>query len=554
MGYEGSQAEKAFGAALDAYTSWKHPYDNSRIRFRSEVVNRLSQAALKAAKRGVEVGGLLWGQTGFDGSLAVADATFVQGSTGQFNSTTLDLRHLREAAHGWAPQASLSLAGYFRSHLREGLSLSEQDRAFIEQEMREPELIFLVLKPFQAGICTAGFFFWHDGRLETADSELEVPFIATDRPAQPSGPVPQPNRTSENEGAETLVSALRQSAMRHTPALKAGPNPVTNAASGPNASIVTATPGARRPFRSGIVAAFGLLIILIAAAGLYFMGPKLHPPPQPAPLKEPETGIHLQVEHGPEGELALTWNRDSPEIRKAATATLVVLDGAVTRTLSLDSEQLHSGKLLYFAKHPDVQFRLELDVDRLHTLAESIRAGVPEAARPRVAGGQHAHRVARRAAGAGLPGDEPNAGHKGQVANQRPALAATEPSAETLPLVRPVLPARVLVTGVAPSSSPDSAANGIYVPPRAIQEIMPETTPLGHFAQILVQVNIDEAGHVISAHAAGGAADVDDELTNIAVTAAKRWRFQPATLDGKPIPAEYTIVFAFHPSVSGAKQ
>jgi TonB family protein len=553
MRYEGSQAETASGAELHEYTSWKHPYRNSNIRFRSELVNRLSQAALRAAKQGREVGGLLWGQTDANESVVAADATFVQGSTVQFNSTALDLRHLREAVNGWAPQASLSLIGYFRSHLREGLSLSTQDRAFIEQEMRDPELIFLVLKPFQAGICTAGFFFWHDGRLETADSELEVPFIATDRPAQPSGPSPQPNRASENEGAESLVSSLRQSAMRHAPALKAGPNPVTNAASGPNASIVTAIPGARRPFRSGIVGAFGLLIILIAAAGLYFIGPKLHPPPQPAPLKEPETGIHLQVEHGPEGELALTWNRDSPEIRKAATATLVVLDGPVTRTLNLDSEQLHSGKLIYFAKHPDVQFRLELDVDRLHTVAESIRAGVPEAARPRVAGGQHAHRVARRAAGAVLPGDEPDTAHKAQVMKQRPVLAGAEPSAVTLPLVRPVLPARELVTGAAPSSSLDPAVGGTYVPPRAIQEIMPETTPLGRFAQILVQVNIDEAGRVISAHAAGGTAVVDDELTNLAVTAAKRWRFQPATLDGKPIPAEYTIVFAFHPSVPGAK-
>jgi hypothetical protein len=557
MHYEGSQAATAIGAERHEYTSWKHPYNNTNICFRSELVNRLSKAALRAAKQGTEVGGLLWGKTGSGASVEVADATFVQNSAAQFNHTALDLRHLQQAVNGWAPQASLSLVGYFRSHLRDGLSLSAQDRAFLEQEIRDPESVFLVLKPFEMGLCTAGFFFWHNGRLETTDSELEVPFVAMEPATRTSGLDPQANKTSKDEGEESLVSVLRESATRRAPPTKAGHHTLKSAANTSDASLVTPSEPAKQPLGAvGIVAALSFLSILIAGIGLYFfIWPRLHSRTQPVLPKEPETGIHLQVEHGADGELALSWNRNSPEIRKATRATLVVLDGQVSRPLSLDREQLHSGKLIYFPKHPDVEFKLELNVDRLHTLAESIRAGLPEAARQRVAGREHTRPALPRGTRSAVPVpvNESNIGPSAQVTNPGPVLAGAEPSpsAATLPLVRPVLPARELVTG---APSPDPAVGGTYVPPRAIQEIMPETSPLGHFAQILVQVNIDEAGRVIAAHAAGGAAGVHDELTDIAVTAAKRWRFQPATLDGKPIPAEYTIVFAFHPSVPGAKQ
>jgi hypothetical protein len=49
-------------------------------------------------------------------------------------------------------------------------------------------------------------------------------------------------------------------------------------------------------------------------------------------------------------------------------------------------------------------------------------------------------------------------------------------------------------------------------------------------------------------------AATDASLASIAVSAARRWRFHPATLNGVPVPSDYTIVFAFHPRLGNTAQ
>ena len=66
---------------------------------------------------------------------------------------------------------------------------------------------------------------------------------------------------------------------------------------------------------------------------------------------------------------------------------------------------------------------------------------------------------------------------------------------------------------------------------------MPETTPVGQFARISVQVSIDRGGYVTAAHALKEEGTINTTLEAIATAAAQRWRFEPATLNGKPIPA-----------------
>jgi hypothetical protein len=84
--------------------------------------------------------------------------------------------------------------------------------------------------------------------------------------------------------------------------------------------------------------------------------------------------------------------------------------------------------------------------------------------------------------------------------------------------------------------------------------MMPETTVLGQFARISVKVRIDVAGRVTSADAVQDGTPEDPSLAGIAVSAAKRWRFHPATLNGVPVPSDYTIVFAFHPQPGNSAQ
>jgi TonB family protein len=91
-----------------------------------------------------------------------------------------------------------------------------------------------------------------------------------------------------------------------------------------------------------------------------------------------------------------------------------------------------------------------------------------------------------------------------------------------------------------------------FVPPKPLLQVMPNTRSLapGVISQVTrveVEVRIDNAGHVASAHALNEGGNTKNGLAGAAVSAAKQWTFQPATLRGEKVESEHTIVFEFRP-------
>jgi hypothetical protein len=92
-----------------------------------------------------------------------------------------------------------------------------------------------------------------------------------------------------------------------------------------------------------------------------------------------------------------------------------------------------------------------------------------------------------------------------------------------------------------------------YVPPRPIKRVIPDGISVGpvpvvyETTQIEVEVNIDATGRVTEAHPVQKGNKANMRLTGSAVSAATQWKFEPATLHGKPIAALHTLVFVFHP-------
>jgi TonB family protein len=81
--------------------------------------------------------------------------------------------------------------------------------------------------------------------------------------------------------------------------------------------------------------------------------------------------------------------------------------------------------------------------------------------------------------------------------------------------------------------------------------VIPDTsllgvTPLYQSTQIEIQVRIDSAGHVVGARSVSDQKKDTALLTESALAAARKWTFEPATMNGKAIPVDYSIVFAFH--------
>jgi hypothetical protein len=575
MGSDGAKGKRKMFAARDDFARWRHPFRDGHILMRRDVLQSLAAQALEhlKAEEPSEIGGLLWGNLTSDDSVAVDDSiaitniTFIPPGGPLFNTTDADAGRIGQAIKHSAPAPNLSLLGYFRSHVRDGLQLTPQDQSLIEQQFHYPDAVFLIIRPFDFGICTAGFFFWRGGQLQTDASDLEVPLfspdiLALERQAVADGAriadetEPAPARRvdekpaiaaintkatdSEKEKEEHCIVDFLRESIRNSSAEKEAKRRSANPAA-------LAAPPEKKPILPILlISTAAILALLIAGGGVYVAVPILRSRVQSALQPAPAPGIGPQVDRAANGQLNLTWNRNSPKLIRPSSATLIITDGGSVRRLLIDNQQLHSGKIVYLPNNLDVQFQMELNSDswrKSRTLSESVRVMSVDAER---------HGRAGRRSNPIVPA--PSSGEAGAAGTPETAQSASRKQ-ESATVTRPGRPALVpvIAAGALPASPPGSAASA-FVPPRPIQQMMPEMTVLRRFARISVKVGIDEAGRVISADVLVAGAPEDPLLAGIAVSAAKRWRFQPATLNGAPVASDYTIVFAFHPQLGNTAQ
>jgi TonB family protein len=109
----------------------------------------------------------------------------------------------------------------------------------------------------------------------------------------------------------------------------------------------------------------------------------------------------------------------------------------------------------------------------------------------------------------------------------------------------------------APTEAPAPAASAMVgagfqpLPPGAtrpvkVHDVAPEYTELAREARIqgvvILQTAIDQDGHVVDVKVLKG---LHMGLTEAAVDAVKQWKFEPATIDGEPIPVSYNVTVNF---------
>jgi hypothetical protein len=102
-------------------------------------------------------------------------------------------------------------------------------------------------------------------------------------------------------------------------------------------------------------------------------------------------------------------------------------------------------------------------------------------------------------------------------------------------------------TAVPTQPRPTTAA---YHAPRPLRQVLPNIAQLapGVMAtagRVEVIVKVNENGHVTEAHVVNGPRKISASLLGASVVAARQWVFEPATLGGKPVPSEHSIVFQF---------
>lgn len=88
---------------------------------------------------------------------------------------------------------------------------------------------------------------------------------------------------------------------------------------------------------------------------------------------------------------------------------------------------------------------------------------------------------------------------------------------------------------------------GKVTPPKVIHSVLFEMTDLGRHipglsGQVVLEATIDLKGRVQDVRAVEG---MSFGITEKAIETLKQWRFQPGTLDGKPVPTDYVMTVNF---------
>ena len=317
-----------------------------------------------------------------------------------------------------------------------------------------------------------------------------------------------------------------------------------------------------------------------------------------------ESPSDLRLQVGTEGDnLLLTWNTQAAAIQSAEYGILHVYDGSAAREFRLERSQIAKGSKTYRSNADDVTFSLAIHSEKgATTVLEMARvvgrprdgvssySAISTESRPPSGALSRGNRQSKPSlmlpatltktsysALSQLPretastpaqappqtnpaaGDRP--AHEILIAENHPHLPSTlpplqllSPSQLLIPSVSPTIPDKKPGISSLPAKVPAGAdahvpqSAPLYTPPRALKRTMPRPPwrwAIENPTDISVSLRIDETGRVLDAQAARNGFKDDRMLARLAVEAAKDWTFEPATVQGKRVSAEHTIVFHF---------
>jgi protein TonB len=213
---------------LDRFYRWEEPDASVTVHLKPEMVDHLQASVLfgvdSARSAGNEVGGVLLGRRSLENGRTriVVEEFEAVPREGQnhphYAVTSRDAARFQAVLARGRQGTGRSVVGYYRSHNRAGLFLSADDLTLIRRFFPEPDQVFLILKTLPNRACTAGFFFWKDGEIQSEFTNSEVPLIpiaacavGEDPPlaqaVNGNGPVP-PTPGTERSGRRLWIAAL----------------------------------------------------------------------------------------------------------------------------------------------------------------------------------------------------------------------------------------------------------------------------------------------------------------------------------------------------------
>lgn len=314
------------GSGDSAFALWHVPECPFSIEYSQGVLDEIRIATVNAfyafPHGGAEIGGILLGTRAKDrvrilGFLPLECEHVTGPSFVLSQSDESRLAQLLQESKAHAPVA-LEHLGWYHSHTRSGIFLSELDLALHNRHFPEPWQIALVLRPHKTQPTRAGFFFRDKSggiRTESSYSEFSVELRSPDPPLSPSPP----------PSASTRAIPVEPQRLGTEP----------------------------RMGRS-LRAAWVVLAIFLCLSGAGFATRQYWFPEQ-------VSTVALEV-FDKDAQLLIRWNPGSRAIPETLTAILEIVDGSAKLIFALDSPQLQSGSFTYARRTEKVDVRLILQL------------------------------------------------------------------------------------------------------------------------------------------------------------------------------------------------
>jgi hypothetical protein len=387
--YDKNAERNGSSVPIPGFYVWEVPGKWISIELSLDVVDLLNQDVIRGfgslPRRGAEVGGILLGTVSGGGRIVrVEDYREVpieyrrgpsyllsELDTQAFEAALADVRN--NAASSARP------IGYFRSHTRDGVGLSEEDLDLVTRYFPDPETIILLIRPFGTKPSTAGFYFKEDGQFQSGPPLLEFPFrrrdLAPDEStAPPERPVRGMSPTSRVRRAAAAAKPSERAPVKNTKAETVATAPEIEVV-GPlftneHATIAPQTPAETSKFRNGWIwlpmsVVFLLVGILAGFQAAMRVGPQALGGLDP---------YHLALMVTPAGsDLDVKWDRQSPVIRKALRGILTIDDGNYHKPIELDADRLQGGSEVVYRHYSNqVRFHLEVFLKDSNSVAETV--------------------------------------------------------------------------------------------------------------------------------------------------------------------------------------
>ncbi len=465
----------------------------------------------------------------------------------------------------------LQRVGYYRTVQKADLSIGEADLASMRRYLSDPASVLMLIRPSPDTYATAGIFLWESTMQQPSSSHREIPLNRKSLEAE-GVPLVQHPAAQDASGVE----AVRE------------PEPESQP---------------RKPiFRSNPWVLAALAVIVLALLPTLIRrkaGINASRPPAVAQFGQ-TAALDLNAQRS-DKSLRVTWNRVSPPIVDAERGVLWIKDGANEQRIDLDPRQLTTGSVIYWPNSRDVTFRLEVfGISKF--ASESVRAlySTPEVAPVAIATNRADVKTEVKNTAAN---PVTNTTPKTVETRARTKDEATTPNATPAPATQPpetlaaktseppsaLVPAsaspvaertefipeqRVALKNAIAGTTVDVEpvdesglrkvvqtipglrslqrnrykAGDHFTPAKAIKRVTPAVPAAlrsGITGEVPVdlRVSIDEEGNIFRTEVLSGKAD--NRLLNLAADAAKRWRFEPARIDAKPVPSKVLLHFTF---------